>query len=79
MDADLERLRRRFLRNTHDRLEAGQLKYGEDKWKDEDLLKSVQLELEDIANYSFLMWTRIELMRERIREDLLGHSSSTAE
>lgn len=50
------------------RLEMGKRTYGDDSFERplERLLVEIQQELMDVCGWSFIMWSRIEAMKERI-------------
>jgi len=52
------------------RHELGEKKYGPIKFleSDNDLLRMLQEELVDAANYARYLWVRIEMLRSRIEE-----------
>lgn len=57
-----------FMQAVRERLEAGREQYGEESFaRDPDeLLGELQEEALDLAGWGFVLWQRIELLRERI-------------
>ena len=56
-------------RACQDRLVDGEEEYGDRSFSSEpeELLGEIQQELEDVANWSFIMWVRIQALRDVLR------------
>jgi len=52
------------------RLEQGREEYGDRSFSaaPDVLLGEIQQELEDVANWSFIMWVRVQALRDAVRE-----------
>lgn len=60
--------RKRFFGRLNKRLDVGEIEYG-NKSIDKDkpvLLDEIQQELEDVCNWSAILWTKIERLRRRV-------------
>lgn len=60
--------RERFFARLNQRLDVGAIEYG-NKSIDKDkpvLLEEIQQELEDVCNWSAILWTKIDRMRRRL-------------
>jgi len=55
-----------FMGEMHERLVKGEEKYG-DIWMIQDLFTELEVELVDAANYAYLLWLRLRLIREALR------------
>lgn len=64
-----------FRRNQDARLDSGKRTYGDASfgWPVKRLLREAQQECEDIPNYAFIAWTRLEKLMETAEaiEDML--------
>lgn len=59
-----------FCRQLAARLEAGRLAYGDRSFHrpPAELIQELQLEALDLAGWGFILWERLERMRERVSE-----------
>lgn len=48
----------KFIKDMWKRLERGKEKYG-DTYEDDDIVKELEEELMDVANYAFMLWLKI--------------------
>lgn len=64
-----------FLQLLASRLEAGRLEYGDRSFQKppDDLLAELELEALDLAGWGFILWERIQRMREAIGEGDYPH------
>jgi len=57
-----------FLLRANRRLTDGAREYGDDSYLTLDVLKEIEEELIDVANWSYLQWVKLQVMRERMDE-----------
>jgi len=59
-----------FIKNVFSRLEMGALTYGDTSFERPpgQLLEEIEQELLDQAGWSFIMWCRLEEVRERLKQ-----------
>ena len=60
----------RFVTRLRARLTAGAVTYGNSSFTRpaSELVDEIQQELEDVAGWSLLLWTRLERLRDRVAE-----------
>lgn len=58
----------RYIENVRARLDVGHRVYGGASTyrPSDDLITEIQQELEDVAGWSMLLWSRLERLRERV-------------
>jgi hypothetical protein len=68
-----------FVAHVHSRLEAGARAYGDKSFaaSPEALVLEVQQELEDVCGWAFVLWVRLEAIREAL-EAARSHGDSDA-
>lgn len=59
---------REFLPALEERLEMGKANYGEDSYKDKDVIQDAIEELLDLMNYAYLEILKLMELRERLEE-----------
>lgn len=64
-----------FVRRLAARLEAGRLEYGDRSFQrpPAELVAELQLEALDLAGWGFILWERLERMREALGEGDYPH------
>jgi len=62
------KLSKEFTERINKRLEIGELEYGKDTFMDRDLEDEVEEEILDICAWSFLLFTKIQRLKERLNE-----------
>ena len=57
-----------FLIKANRRLTTGAIEYGDDSYLYNDVISEIEEELIDVANWSYLQWVKMQVLRERIAE-----------
>ena len=54
-----------FLLKANRRLTTGAIEYGDDSYLYNDVISEIEEELIDVANWSYLMWVKIQVIRKQ--------------
>jgi len=65
-----------FQEQMKQRLEMGVQIYGNGIFNDDDLIVDIEEELLDLANYSYLIYARIQNIKQMIPESIKGKLSN---
>ena len=57
-----------FLMRANRRLTEGAREYGDDSYLHSDVIKEIEEELIDVANWSYLQWVKMQVLREKMDE-----------
>jgi len=61
------KMSKEFIEKINKRLEVGELEYGKDKFMNQKLENEVEEEILDICAWSFLLFTKLQRLREKLK------------